>query len=134
MAVELHLGLGRVIGQPEMIEEVRAAALAIALAAPAQILDDRLGMHLFLQVEGRRVGGDMGRVHILAPPDQLRIEVRIAPRIGRPDGRRIGGVHHRRELRRGNVHAVGVMGDRLDPGFLGVGHWSISKASEMAAT
>ena len=61
MAVEL--GLGVVVGQAvEVGEEVqlrvgraRAARLRARLAAPAQVVDQRLGVDLLLDVEGRRV-------------------------------------------------------------------------------
>jgi len=80
--VELRLGLGA----GEAVEvgeevEVRARLFRLALAAPAQeIVDQHLRMDLLLNVE-RRCRYDEIRpiLLVLPPPDQLRIEIAVAP-------------------------------------------------------
>ena len=120
--VELDLRLAVVVGEAEMVEEVDPRPLTIALPARAHVFDDRFGVHLFLKVDRRRVDGDGGLVDVLAPPDELRVEIGVAPLVCHLDRRRVVRIHHRRELGRGDVHPGVVMGDRVDGGLL-VGHF-----------
>jgi hypothetical protein len=44
-----------------------------------QVIDERLGMHLFLNVEGRSMDNEIAPVLLIfSPPDKLRIEVGVA--------------------------------------------------------
>ena len=47
-----------------------------------EVVDDDLRVHLLLDVERRRLDDEVGPVgHVLAAPDELRIEVAVAPLI-----------------------------------------------------
>src|SRR5690606_15429027 len=65
------------VGEPvEIGEEVRHVGLGRAglLGAALEIVDDRLGVDLLLDVEGRRVDDEVGPVlRVLAAPDELRV-------------------------------------------------------------
>jgi hypothetical protein len=53
-----------------------------------KIVDQDLRVHLFLDVEGRRLDDQVAPiVLVLAAPDELRVEVAMAPLIGEPDRR-----------------------------------------------
>ena len=113
MAVELHLGLAILVRQAEMAEEI------FGLLAPGpQVVDQRLGMHLLLKVDRRRVDGQLGLIRILPTPDELRIEIAVAPLIGHLDCLSIRGFHDRFEFGRGNVRAGFVVGDRANRLFV----------------
>jgi len=73
--------LGALVGLDaiEVSEQVRRVALRLALfgGAPLQLVDDRLGVDLLLDVERRDVDDEVGPVlPVLATPDQLRFRQR----------------------------------------------------------
>ena len=83
LVVLIEFGLRLEIEPVEIGEQVRRLRLLLGLApgrlAP-QIVDDDLGVDLLLDVERRRTGDQVGRVlFVLAAPDELRIEVAVAP-------------------------------------------------------
>lgn len=93
--VAVEVGLVRFLRDPvEIGEEVELiAGLAVArlvaivpgrptLGPAPQVVDQRLGMHLLLDVERRGVHHQIGPVLlILAAPDELRVQVAIALRL-----------------------------------------------------
>ncbi|WP_232279513.1 hypothetical protein [Roseobacter sp. AzwK-3b] len=121
MAVKLHLGLAVLIRDAEMVKQACPRPFAIAFVSCTQVFDDGLGVHLFLQVNGGRIGGDGGLIDILASPDDLRIKVGVAQVVCGLDGLCILGIHHRRQFRRGDVHPVVRVRDGIDGGAF-VGH------------
>ena len=134
VAVELGPGVG--VGQAvEVGEEVqlrvgraRADRLRARLAAPAQVVDQRLGVDLLLDVERRRVDDEVGGIlPILAAPHQLRIEIAVAAFVGDAHRRTLVLLHHRLVFGGGDVLARGLV---VDEGFdcergglvVGLGH------------
>ena len=72
----VKFGLGLRIDAVEVGEEVRHLGVRLPpiLGLTFQILDDRLGMDFFLNVEGRRLHDEIGPVLlVLAAPDELRV-------------------------------------------------------------
>ena len=105
----------RVFGQAvEVGEEVelrgRVLPSGAAVAFAAQVVDERLGMHLFLNVERR--GPHFQRVvrravrAVLASPDQLRVQVGIATLVGRAHRRDVARPRHGGLLDSGDVRAL----------------------------
>jgi hypothetical protein len=80
----VELGLVAPFGMPlksanRSAIELRACACATLLGLAQQVVDQHLGMHLFLDVERRGVDDEVAPVLlILAAPDELRVEVGIA--------------------------------------------------------
>ena len=57
-----------------------AEEVALALALRPQVLDQRLGVHLLLKIDRRRLDDEVGPVgYVLAAPDELRVQVRVTP-------------------------------------------------------
>ena len=87
--------------------------------APAKLTiqdDQRLGVHLLLDVQGRRLNDEVRPVlGVLAAPDELRVEVAVAPLVGHLDGVQLLVPHDRLILRGGDVLAVlALVGQGLD--------------------
>jgi len=108
------------VGQAvEIVEErkLRAHLLAAPVpGAPLQVVDDRLGVDFFLDVQRRRRHHQIRPVlFILAPPHQLRVQVGIA-RIPYRLRRSIVSLDQRLKFRGRNIlpRRLGV-GQRLDP-------------------
>lgn len=91
--VELNLRLAVVIRYAKVVKQVRAATLAIAFVARAQVFDDCLGMHLFLQIDRWRIDRHRLLINILTAPDQLRVQIRVALLVGDLDRLGIIRVH-----------------------------------------
>ena len=69
-----------------------------------QIVDQHLGLHLFLDVERRRVDDQVAPVLlVLAAPDELRVEVAVAALVGDADRVLLLLLHDGLIFRRGNV-------------------------------
>ena len=106
MAVEL--GRRRAVGQPvEIGEEVgrgRRLLLPPFLRLAQQVVDQDFWVHLLLDVERRRLDDEIGGVLlVLAAPDELRVEVAVAPLVGHADRRLVffrhdGVVFRRRDI------------------------------------
>ena len=66
---------------------VELPGLVLALPRlPQQVVDQHLGMDLFLDVERRRVDDEVAPVLlVLAAPDELRVEVAVAALVGHAD-------------------------------------------------
>ena len=102
-------------------------ASASAPASAQQIVDQHLGVDLFLDVERRRVDDEVAPVLlVLAAPDELRVEVAVAARIATRLGVLFLLLQHRLKFGRRNVLPLGlVVRERLDglffrlAGFLG---------------
>ena len=63
-------------------------------------------MHLLLDVQGRDVDRQVGQVLlVLAPPDQLGVQVAVAALVGHGEGRRLFLPHQGLVLRGGDVGA-----------------------------
>ena len=88
-----------------------------------QVVDQRLGMDLFLDVQRRRVDDEVAPVLLVfAAPDELRIEIRVA-RLADPLGVLLLLFQHGLVFSRGDVFALGLLvlegGDSLGgDGFL----------------
>lgn len=102
--VLVELGLGVVVGQAvEVGEEIHLRALSpgpfpacergeVAL----QVVDQHLGVNLFLNVERRCVNNQIRPVLlILATPDKLWVEVAVAALVGHADGSQLFLLHDR---------------------------------------
>ena len=111
----LHLASMLKANHAEMAEKVLGA-----LAARPQIVDQRLWVHLLLDEERRRLHHEVRPVgRVLAPPDELGVEIGVPPREGGLHRRRVGGVEHALHLRGRDVGArLAVMGEALDGGML----------------
>ena len=106
--VAVELGRRRAIRQAvEIGEEVRRRGRLLLppfLRLLQQAVDQDLGVYLLLDVERRRLDDEIGGVLlVLAAPDELRVEVAIAPLVGHADRRlvliRDDGVElHRRDV------------------------------------
>ena len=114
MAVELDLGLAVLVGEAEVVEEVGAA---VRIGGPAlaeggaQVLDQRLGVDLLLEVDGRGLDDEVGPVgEVLAAPDELRVEVGVAALPGGADRVAVGVGEDGLELGRGDVGAAAAGG------------------------
>src|SRR5271168_3061546 len=80
-------------------------------------------MHLLLDVERRRLDDQVGPVLlVLAAPDELRVEVAVAPVIGEPDRCLVLLVHDRLELGRRDIAALVLVPQRLDRNVLTACH------------
>ena len=122
VAVELGPGLlgGQAVEVGEQIGEAGAAGSrrgARALALPHQVVDQHLGMDALLDVERRCVDDELGPVlQVFAAPDQLRVEVAVAPLVGDLQRALLLLLHQRLVLGAGQVPAAGVLvPDRLHP-------------------
>ena len=92
-----------------------------SLRLPQQVVDQHLGVDLFLDVERRGVDDEVAPVLlILAAPDELRVEVAVAALVGDADGRFVLLLHDGLIFGRGDVLALGVVAERID-GFAFVG-------------
>jgi hypothetical protein len=79
---------GQAVEVGEQVELLGSTALAfLSLGWPQQVINQHLGVDLFLDVERRGVHDQVGPVLlILAAPDQLRVQVAVAALIGHADG------------------------------------------------
>jgi hypothetical protein len=109
------------VGVGEEVGRFAAGVLGIALGLAEQVVDEGLGVDLFLDVERRR--GDVERDIALAASDELGIEIGIALLVGDLDGLLQRFIDDRLHFRRGDVLAggvgVGLGGDDLGRGGLG---------------
>ncbi len=110
LVVLVELGLVSARGDAvEVGEEVQVGAAlgAGAVAALAgKLVDQRLGVHLLLDVERRRRHHQIAPILlVLAAPDELRIEVAIAPLPGHPQRALLLLFHQRLVLGGGDVLA-----------------------------
>jgi hypothetical protein len=72
-------------------------------------------VHLLLDVERRRLDNQVGPVLlVLAAPDELRVEIAIAPLIGEADRGFVLLIHDRLELGCGDVAPLILMAQRRD--------------------
>ena len=119
----IELGLSAVVGQAvEVGKEIDLLKSALSpCPSPAcgrgvlfrlatQVVDQYLGVDLFLDVDRRRVDDEVGPVLlVLAAPDQLRVQVAVAALIGDTNGRLLVLLHYRLVFGRGDVLAGGVV-------------------------
>jgi hypothetical protein len=115
--VELRqrLLVGQTVEIGEQVRHWRRLLLAALFALPQEIVDQNLRVHLLLDVEGRRLDDQIGPVLlVLAPPNQLRIEIAVAPPVLFADRRLVLLVHDRLELGGRDVAALIVVPQRLD--------------------
>src|SRR5207302_2049537 len=87
LVVLVELGLVHALGDAvEVSEEIwnDVAGLLTPLSRPAQqVVDQHLGMDLLLDVERRRLDDEVAPVlPVLAAPDELRVEIAVAPLVG----------------------------------------------------
>src|SRR5438034_3631994 len=83
--VELRLvyTLGNTVEVREEVRNDLTRLLALLSRATQQVVDQHLGMDLLLDVERRRLDDEVAPVLlILAAPDELRIEIAVAPFVG----------------------------------------------------
>jgi hypothetical protein len=114
-----------VVGQAvEVGEEVnlRGAGGGAGLGLAEEVVNEDLGMDLFLDVKRRRGHDEVGPVgNVLATPDELRVEVAVAAFVGDLDGGFVLRPHEGLVFGGGEVLAPGVVvaqgGDGL--GFAG---------------
>ena len=88
MLVELGLvhALGDAVEVGEQVGRDLPGFVLALLRLAQQIVDQHLGVHLFLDVERRGVDDEVAPVLlILAAPDELRIEVAVAALVGHAD-------------------------------------------------
>jgi hypothetical protein len=105
-------------------KEMRLLAVRAGHLAPRQGIDDRLGMDLFLDVDGHDGHGQLGAVLlVLVLPDELRIARRIA-RVEHGAGRVLVVGHEIAQLLGGDVLALVLVADGFDGGGSGflLGH------------
>ena len=116
LVVRIEFGPRFGIDTVEIGEQVGRGVVGGAGGGALQVLDQRLGMDLLLDVERRRLDDQIRPVrHILAPPHQLRIEIAITPLVSHLDG----PLHPRRDKRlqfrrRRILPRRLVMGERVD--------------------
>ena len=122
--VAVELGAGVAVRQAVEVGEEIGLVLARLLASPApphQIVDQRLGVDLLLDEQRRRLDDEVRPVfHVLAPPDELRVEVPVAAPPGDLDRILVLLRHHRLVLRGRDVLPRRLpVGQRPDlPGLL----------------
>ena len=80
LVVGVELGLVRALGDAvEVVEEIELHLGCSFLALAQEVINERLGMHLLLNVERRGVDDEVAPVLLILPtPDELGIEVGIA--------------------------------------------------------
>ena len=110
------LGIGQAVEIGEHVELRRVfGRLGPVGADPFQVVDDDLGVDLFLNVQRRGLDDQVGLVLlILAAPDQLWVQIAVAAFVGELDRRLVLIPHDGLELRRRNVLARGVVGEGFD--------------------
>ena len=111
MLVELGLGvLGR---QAVEVGERVGLVFVWLVAVPGlahQVVYESLGVDPLLDVQGRRVNYKVGPVLlVLAPPDELRVEVPVAPLVGHLNRALLFLPHQRLVLGRGQVPASSLV-------------------------
>jgi hypothetical protein len=116
--VLVELGGAGVVGQAvEVGEEVnlRRGGSGAGLGLAAAVVNEGLGMDLFLDIE-RRGGDDEGEPvgDVLVAPDKLGIEVAVAASVGDLDGGFVFLPHERFVPGGGEVFALGVVAERGD--------------------
>ncbi|AEO46714.1 hypothetical protein F11_01220 [Rhodospirillum rubrum F11] len=86
-----------------------------------QIVDQNLGVDLFLDIKRRGLNDQFRPIPlVLAPPDQLRVEIAVAAVIGDANGGFHLFLHHRLQFGGGDVDPLRILvGQRLDTDFLG---------------
>jgi hypothetical protein len=85
---------------------------------PQQVVDQDLRVHFLLDVERRRLHDQVGPVLlVLAAPDELRVEIAVAPLILFADWRLVLLVHDRFELGRRDIAPLVLVAQRLDRDF-----------------
>jgi hypothetical protein len=136
--VLVEFGQRLLVGQPvEIGEEIRhrrRCLVAPRFALPQEVVDQDLRVHLLLDVERRRLDDQIGPILlVLAAPDELRIEIAVAPLIGEPDRRLVLLVHDRLELGGRDVAALVLMAQRLDRDVLATCHSCLPVVSLEAA-
>ena len=118
----MRIKFGALIGRDaiEIREQIRRILwLCPPLACAFQILDNRLGVDFLLNIQWRRLNDQVRPIrHVLPPPHQLRIKIRIAPLIRHPDGSLHLRRHERLQLRRRRIAARGLI---MSQGFDGQG-------------
>ena len=125
------------LGQPvEVREQVclvhafRDRVVLRGLVAPAaQVVDEHLGVHLLLDVERRRLHDEVGEVLlVLAAPDELRVEVAVAARVGHLDGAAVVVLQRGAVLGGGDVGPLRlVVDERLDPLGAALSTWHVCR-------
>src|SRR5690242_20079106 len=117
MLVELGLvrSLGNTVEVGEEVRRERPGLVGVLFRHAQQIVDQHLRVDLLLDVERRCMNDEIAPVLlVLAAPDELRVEVGVAPVA---DFRRplLLRLENRLELRRGNIYALGlVVRERFD--------------------
>ena len=104
--------IGEQIGRESALPHLRLGPLGRRTRGLAlQILDQHLRMHLLLDVERRRLHPQLRLLilRILAPPDQLRIQIAVATRVGHADRTLLVAAHHRLQFGRRDVLARRVL-------------------------
>ena len=116
----IKLGFGVVIGEAvEVGEEIELCArfgFFLVFALFEQVIDQRFGMHFFLNIERGGIHHEVGPVLLVfAAPDQLRIEIAIAAGIRDLDRTAIIMLDNGFHFRRRNIRPPGIrMLDRGD--------------------
>jgi len=116
----VKLGSGRLPWQAvEVGEQIQLLGRFLCLgffALAAQIIHQYLGMHFFLDIEGRRLHHQVRPVlYVLAAPDQLRVQIPVAPLIGNPQGCQFIIPHHGLKFGSGDILAAClIMGDGVN--------------------
>ena len=121
LVVPVELGAvharGHAVEGGEQVDLTRLAGEGLL----AQVIDEHLGVDLLLDVERRRRHHQVGPVlQVLAPPDQLRVEVAVAALVGHLDRVQLAFRHHRLMLGRGDVSAGGLLVDEGGDGQRGL--------------
>ena len=124
----VELGGAGVLGQAvEIGEEVNLGrgGLGAGLGLAEEVVNQDLGMDLFLDVERRGRDDEVGPIRVVfAAPDELGVEVAIAAFVGDLDGRLVRLAHEGLVFDRRQVLALGVVaegGDGFAFGGLGGG-------------
>ena len=123
LVVGVELGLVRALGNAvEVGEEIGrevAVVMLLFLGLAQQVVDERLGVDLFLDVERRGVDDEVAPVLlILAAPDELGIEVGVA-RVTDGLGRFLVLLQHGLVLGGGDVLPLGLVMVEGRDGFVG---------------
>ena len=80
-----------------------------------QIVDQDLRVNLLLDIERRRLDDQFGPILLVfAAPDELRVEIAVAPLIGEPDRALVPLVHYRFEFGGRKIAALVLVPQRLD--------------------
>ena len=90
---------------------VSLAGLVLTLLRGAkQIVDQHLRLDLLLDVERRRMNDEIAPILLILPaPDELGIEVAIAPLVGHADGADSPFLQYRLILGSGNILPLGLV-------------------------